>query len=727
MACVSESQQSQGTNGRSQITEEKLTKFLKNLPVEKSPSELKELQKTCDIKRPSKQWKDIVAVEFVHGGKAKDAVASSFIKKYSDIKGPEGGKGMSDKSAETKNSVAQREHQKATKRYTTRQDTKREGQTISGTKLQKATKRYTTRQDTKREGPTISGTKVHTLFNQVLQKRSQNKLEGNITQEEQQALKFIKEIEVKFNCKIIWQGENVISGFARSGQRLHYWTGRSDAVGLMNKTDKDNSRVIVIDWRTCGDVTDFWRYAGQYKEKLHQCIIYRKLLATQMREHFKDQEIPEPGIMIVAIDTSNIHVNDPRLCLDFKNLEEVGIFRTMDQFDWKPKKTVKVNEPREPITIPSLSQWEEEVKNMKDSEVRSLLPTALLLCDILKENHHRPAIADDEKDRMVNSLSGIQSKRIATLLEECFSRLTLLSSETGDQLIQDRLGASSRNEEQPAVKTAKMKSSFMDGITAAAKQAPDGETLLEIMRKDFIVISMVPDGDCAYQLMCIWQKIHQLRLTGSQIRVELIEEKVSSQQILEMRREIAKVQEDEFRKDNEIMQTLIIQSLEDWSTKPEGNNGRNAEVQNALQSRPAGTEDSEWLRSERALNLHSSLIQRKHEVYAESAEIEAFSLTVQAPLAICLPGVCGRFPRSAGANIEKDKEPLVGILDGNHYYLAVPKTWIEDEQGQCKEETVNQFEQTPTKSNDCQEYDKPKHSAVRKLSLTSHDVSQRSE
>ncbi len=63
MACVSESQQSQGTNGRSQITEEKLTKFLKNLPVEKSPSELKELQKTCDIKRPSKQWKDIVAVE----------------------------------------------------------------------------------------------------------------------------------------------------------------------------------------------------------------------------------------------------------------------------------------------------------------------------------------------------------------------------------------------------------------------------------------------------------------------------------------------------------------------------------------------------------------------------------------------------------------------------------------------------------------------------------------
>ncbi len=213
---------------------------------------------------------------------------------------------------------------------------------VNSSTIQKATKRYTTRQDTKREGPTISGTKFHTLFNQVLQKRSQNKLEGNITQEEQQALEFIKEIEVKFNCKIIWQGENVISGFARSGQRLHYWTGRSDAVGLMNKTDKDNSRVIVIDWRTCRDVTDFWRSAAQYKEKLHQCIIYRKLLATQMREHFKDQEIPEPGIMIVAIDTSNIHVNDPRLCLDFKNLEEVGIFRTMDQFDWKPKKTVKV-------------------------------------------------------------------------------------------------------------------------------------------------------------------------------------------------------------------------------------------------------------------------------------------------------------------------------------------------------------------------------------------------
>ncbi len=48
----------QGTNGRSQITEEELTNFLKNLPVEKSPSEL-----TCDIKSPSKQWKYIKAVE----------------------------------------------------------------------------------------------------------------------------------------------------------------------------------------------------------------------------------------------------------------------------------------------------------------------------------------------------------------------------------------------------------------------------------------------------------------------------------------------------------------------------------------------------------------------------------------------------------------------------------------------------------------------------------------
>ncbi len=179
----------------------------------------------------------------------------------------------------------------------------------------------------------VVGTQLHTLLNQVLTKRNK---EENIKGEQQQVLKFVEKIEDKFQCKIMW-GEKNISGFAGNNEQMtHFWNGRFDCVGLMNKTDKTNSGVIVIDWRTCDNVTKFWNNAGEYKEKLHQCIIYRRLLAIQMREYFNDQEIPEPGIMIVAIDRRNINVNDPRLCLDFTKLERAGIFDKMDGFDWKP-------------------------------------------------------------------------------------------------------------------------------------------------------------------------------------------------------------------------------------------------------------------------------------------------------------------------------------------------------------------------------------------------------
>lgn len=161
-------------------------------------------------------------------------------------------------------------------------------------------------------------------------------------EKEQQALKIVEDIEDKFQCEIIC-GEGNISGFASrtlasKTKTLHYWTGRFDAVGLMNENDKKGSGVIVIDWTTvCDDVTDFWEKADNYKQKLHQCIIYRRLLAIHMRdlEYFKDQEIPEPGIMIVAIDRDNIFVNDPRLCLDFTDLEKVGIFKKINHFDWR--------------------------------------------------------------------------------------------------------------------------------------------------------------------------------------------------------------------------------------------------------------------------------------------------------------------------------------------------------------------------------------------------------
>lgn len=162
-----------------------------------------------------------------------------------------------------------------------------------------------------------------------------------MTEGEKQVGEVVKEIEATFQCKIMGP-ETKVNGFAKNEQisQLHCWTGHIDAVGLMNK----NNRVIVIDWKTCDDVKGFWDKAEQYKAKLHQNILYRRLLAMQMRHYFKDNEIPEPGIMIVAIDRDNVGVYDARLCLDFKKLEEAGIFAEIDSKEliWTAGEPIKV-------------------------------------------------------------------------------------------------------------------------------------------------------------------------------------------------------------------------------------------------------------------------------------------------------------------------------------------------------------------------------------------------
>ena len=113
-------------------------------------------------------------------------------------------------------------------------------------------------------------------------------------------------------------------------------------------------------------------------------------------------------------------------------------------------------------------------------------------------------------------------------------------------------------------------------------------------------------------------------------------------------------------------------------------NGRNAEVQGALQSLPAGATENEWFHSPDALKLHSALVRTgKNEVFAESAEIEAFSLMLQAPLAIHLPGYTELYPQSAQLGPDND-EYLVGICNGTHYFLAVPRRWITDQQREQK-------------------------------------------
>ena len=221
---------------------------------------------------------------------------------------------------------------------------------------------------------------------------------------------------------------------------------------------------------------------------------------------------------------------------------------------------------------------------------------------------------------------------------------------------------------------------IINNVRAAAKQAQDEESLMKIMKKDFLVKSMAPNGDCGYELMCMWKRILHLRGQGNLITKRVLEESVDPQQILLMRNAIAKIQEEEISKGNRRLQNLIGQSMFDWSRSPLENNRRNEEVAAALRSLPAGVQEMDWLISKDALDLHSSLIRNGlHEVFAESPEMEAFSLMMQSPLAIYLPGSCQVYPTSSQCG--PNDEYLVGICNGNHFFLAVPKKWIGDHKG----------------------------------------------
>ena len=216
-------------------------------------------------------------------------------------------------------------------------------------------------------------------------------------------------------------------------------------------------------------------------------------------------------------------------------------------------------------------------------------------------------------------------------------------------------------------------------MRAAAKQAQDEESLMRFLGNKYVIKSMRPDGDCGYELMCRWKEIHAARKHGYSLTKKIIDEPVPAEEINAMRSAIAEEQERQInQKGNVTVKTLIGQSMLDWSRSPLENNGRNAEVTAAIQARPVGMLETAWVNSAQSLGLHSSLIRTgRNEVFAESPEMEAFSLMIGSSLALYIPGYCEFYPQSKYS--KADTEMLVGICNGNHYYLAVPKKWIVDQ------------------------------------------------
>ena len=176
----------------------------------------------------------------------------------------------------------------------------------------------------------------------------------------------------------------------------------------------------------------------------------------------------------------------------------------------------------------------------------------------------------------------------------------------------------------------------MESVT---KEAREQDGLFSGLRKDFVVTSMSVRGDCAYELMCRWTTILFYRRSGIAIPERILAEPVSKQQTTAMRHTIADLEQTEIlEKSNSTMHTLVKQALVDWSRNPEENGGRNRQVADAVGCLPTGASEDEWFQSSQALDIHSSMVRSGSEqVFAESAEMEAFSILERCPLAVYIP------------------------------------------------------------------------------------------
>ena len=189
-----------------------------------------------------------------------------------------------------------------------------------------------TRDRKSRSEKIVKGTEIHNLIKSFFEKK---RLGEEIKDDLKQVEKFLKDIEQKFECNIIeiHAAEVPIHGFAENNQQHHLWKGKMDCVGLSK-----NGTVLIIDWKAISDTLGaFWDSSKNYGGKLHQCLIYRQLMKAHLENHYKDKQIKPPsvGIMIVPIYSDNITVNSPGLFVDFKELDRVGFFKKIREFDWK--------------------------------------------------------------------------------------------------------------------------------------------------------------------------------------------------------------------------------------------------------------------------------------------------------------------------------------------------------------------------------------------------------
>ena len=135
------------------------------------------------------------------------------------------------------------------------------------------------------------------------------------------------------------------------------WNGKADAIAWYNK------QYVIVDWKAV-DLNEFWTKNGHvYKEYLHQCLVYSRLLKL----HLNLKELPP--ILIVAI--SNFTGKDITAGFFYDFPDECK--NELQEYVWSKKPPVKEETKR--LSLPKeLMKKEDKVKVVeKEKKLHEIL------------------------------------------------------------------------------------------------------------------------------------------------------------------------------------------------------------------------------------------------------------------------------------------------------------------------------------------------------------------
>lgn len=177
----------------------------------------------------------------------------------------------------------------------------------------------------------LDGLRAHLKLGKFIKKRLGKNIDLNLV-DENQLKEFVKTIEECFEFKIK-NSELMIHGYAshkQTNETIH-WSGQIDAIGV-----KKDGTIIVVDWKLCkGLLSEFWDHADDFSRKLHQTMIYWKLVKAHYEYFYREEKVPMVDILLVPMSSSaNITDGDPRICHDFRALQDNGFFNIIDEYHW---------------------------------------------------------------------------------------------------------------------------------------------------------------------------------------------------------------------------------------------------------------------------------------------------------------------------------------------------------------------------------------------------------